>query len=90
MRAGAVIPRFRRGVKFRFDAVRGQWMLLAPERLFQPDEIMTEILKLVDGVRTIDIIVDDLAARFDAPRDLIGGDVERTLSDLAARGALSL
>jgi len=24
--------------------VREQWMLLAPEKLFQPDEIMAEIL----------------------------------------------
>jgi pyrroloquinoline quinone biosynthesis protein D len=86
----AAIPRFRRGVRFRFDEVRGQWVLLAPEKLFQPDEIMAEILKLVDGERSIGGIVDDLAARFDAPRDLIGADVRRTLDDLATRGALSL
>jgi len=87
---GACIPAFRRGVKFRFDAVREAWVLLAPEKLFMPDEIAVEILQLIDGARTIDTIVDDLAVRFDAPRDEIAGDVIATLEDLATRGAVQL
>jgi pyrroloquinoline quinone biosynthesis protein D len=84
------IPRFRRGVRFRFDAVRDQWVLLAPEKLFQPDETATEILKLVDGVRSVGGIADDLATRFVAPRALIAADVIATLDGLAARGALEM
>lgn len=90
MTEGSAIPAFRRGVKFRFDAVRGAWVLLAPERLFMPDEIAVEILKLVDGERSIDAIADDLAARFNAPRDVIAADVTAVLEDLAARGAVQL
>jgi pyrroloquinoline quinone biosynthesis protein D len=86
----ATAPAFRRGVKFRFDAVRDAWVLLAPEKLFMPDEIAVEILKLVDGSRSIDGIVDDLSARFDAPRDLIATDVVTALEDLSARGAVQL
>lgn len=86
----AAIPRFRRGVKFRFDEVRQRWSLLAPEKLFQPDEIAAEILKLIDGERSTGAIIDDLAARFAAPRDLIASDVVTALDDLAARGALTL
>jgi len=86
----AAIPAFRRGVKFRFDAVRGAWVLLAPEKLFMPDEIAVEILKLVDGARPISAIVDDLAARFDAPRALIASDVIAALDDLSARGGIQL
>lgn len=86
----AAIPAFRRGVKFRFDAVRDAWVLLAPEKLFMPDEIAVEILKLVDGERPIGMIVDDLAARFDAPRDLIATDVIAALDDLSARGGIQL
>jgi pyrroloquinoline quinone biosynthesis protein D len=86
----AIIPAFKRGVKFRFDAVRETWVLLAPEKLFMPDEIAVEILKLVDGTRSIDAIVDDLAARFEAPRDVIGSDVVMILNDLSARGAIQL
>ncbi|WP_313807601.1 pyrroloquinoline quinone biosynthesis peptide chaperone PqqD [Sphingobium sp.] len=86
----AAIPAFRRGVKFRFDAVRDAWVLLAPEKLFMPDEIAVEILKLVDGARSIGAIVDDLAARFDAPRELIASDVIAALDDLSARGGIQL
>lgn len=90
MTDGATAPAFRRGVKFRFDAVRDAWVLLAPEKLFMPDEIAVEILKLVDGSRSIDGIVDDLSARFDVPRDLIATDVVTALEDLSARGAVQL
>jgi pyrroloquinoline quinone biosynthesis protein D len=86
----AAIPAFRRGVKFRFDAVRDAWVLLAPEKLFMPDETAVEILKLVDGTRPVDAIVDDLATRYDAPREVIAEDVLATLHDLAARGAVQL
>jgi pyrroloquinoline quinone biosynthesis protein D len=90
MTAADIVPRFRRGVKFRFDAVRQTWILLAPEKLFMADEIAVEILKLVDGERSIDGIVDDLAARFQAPRDLIATDVTAALQDLSVRGAVQL
>lgn len=86
----AAVPSFRRGVKFRYDEVRGVWVLLAPERLLLPDEIAVEILKLIDGRRSIDAIVDDLAARFDAPRAVIAGDVAEALENLASRGAVQL
>jgi pyrroloquinoline quinone biosynthesis protein D len=86
-----VVPRFPPGVKFRFDSVRNAWVLLAPERLFVPDEQAVEILKLVDGVRKISEIVDILAARFgDTPRDVIATDVSAMLHELAAKGALRL
>jgi pyrroloquinoline quinone biosynthesis protein D len=90
MTGADTVPSFRRGVKFRFDAVRQAWVLLAPEKLFMPDEIAVEILKLIDGARSLDAIVDDLAARFQAPRNLIATDVTTILEDLAARGAVQL
>ena len=83
-------PGFRRGVRFRFDDVRGAWVLLMPEKLFLPDDIAVEILKLVDGARPLDAIVDNLAARFDAPRETIAADVTEVLQDLANRGAVQL
>ncbi len=83
------IPSFRRGVKFRFDAVRDAWIVLAPERLFVPDEHAAEVLKLVDGARTLSGIADDLCARFDAPRDVVLTDVAAMLDDLAERGVVA-
>ncbi|MBB6253688.1 pyrroloquinoline quinone biosynthesis peptide chaperone PqqD [Nitrospirillum iridis] len=86
----AAVPRFARGVKFRFDETRKSWMVLAPERLFLPDEAATEILKLVDGQRTLGAIVDDLATRFDVPRGEMAGDVRGMLRDLAEKGVVLL
>ena len=83
-------PRLGNGHKFRFDHIRDAWVLLGPERLFMPDEHAVEVLKLVDGVRTVDGIVTDLAARYDAPAEAIRSDVTDMLADLSARGAIRL
>lgn len=89
--AETAVPKFAAGVKFRFDGVRNAWVVLAPERLFMPDEQAVEILKLVDGERNLGAIIDNLAARFaDAPRELIAGDVAAMLRDLADKGAIRL
>ena len=77
-------------MKFRFDEVRQNWVLLAPERLFVPDAPAVEILKLVDGSRSLGAIIDDLATRFQAPRELIARDVTAMLADLAEKGAIRL
>jgi pyrroloquinoline quinone biosynthesis protein D len=84
----AAVPAFANGVKFRFDAVRGTWVVLAPERLFLPDEQAVEILKLVDGARSLGLIIDELAARYEASHALIAGDVETMLRDLTDKGVV--
>ncbi len=84
----AATYRFAPGVKLRYDETRQAWIVLAPERLFVPDEHAVEILKLIDGARPASAIVDDLAARFDAPRETIEGDVLEMLQDLVERGVL--
>ena len=84
------VPKLAIGVRFRFDQVRGAWVLLAPERLFQPDEIAVEILKLIDGERSLGSITDTLAEQFQAPRAVIAADVAKLLLHLSERGALRL
>ena len=86
----SVAPCFARGAKFRFDSVREAWIVLAPERLFQPDTHATEVLRLVDGKRRFGDIVNDLCLRYDAPRGVVAGDVSAMLEDLAERGVLVL
>jgi pyrroloquinoline quinone biosynthesis protein D len=88
--ADSSVPRFSVGVRLREDPVRGRWVVLAPEKLFMPDEHAVEILKLVDGIRTLGEIVDSLASRYDAPRDVIAADVVAMLQDLAGKGAIQL
>lgn len=88
--AEEAVPRFAPGVRLRHDTVRGGWVVLAPERLFVPDEHAVEVLRLVDGKRSLGAIVDDLAARYDAPRDAIAADVAAMLRDLGGKGAVRL
>jgi len=84
----ASVPDFPRGVKFRFNKTKEQWVILAPERLLEPDEIAVEILKLCDGTATIGSISDSLADKFQAPREGICNDVTLMLQDLADKGFL--
>lgn len=88
--AEGAVPRLARGMKLRQDQARdGRWVVLGPERMFVPDEIALEVLRLVDGARTVGAIVDDLAARFDAPRGEILADVAALLQDLAEKGVVA-
>src|SRR5438105_15091825 len=56
---GGVVLRFAPHVRFRFDELRKAWIVLAPERLLLPDEQAVEILRLIDGERAIDLIIDE-------------------------------
>lgn len=89
MVGGPSVLRLAPHIVFRFDETRRRWIMMAPERLMLPDEQAIEILKLVDGAATVDAIVDALAARFNAPRQEIAGDVTEMLQDLADKGCLA-
>jgi coenzyme PQQ biosynthesis protein PqqD len=82
------VPRLVRGVRLHHDQARGAWVLLAPERVLQPEPVALEILKRVDGKTSFAAIVDDLAASFAAPRERIEQDVEAFLGGLAEKGVL--
>jgi pyrroloquinoline quinone biosynthesis protein D len=88
--SGDVIPRLPRGVRLRYDEVRSEWMLLAPERILKPDGIALEILKRCDGKTTLDAIIDDLALSFGAEREEVARDVREFLDGLAAKRILEL
>ena len=83
------VPSLPRGVRLKHDETRGQWVLLAPERLFVLDSIALEIMKRCDGEASVAGIVDDLAASFNAPREIIAVDVIRMLQDFADKGVLA-
>ncbi|MBS0524786.1 MAG: pyrroloquinoline quinone biosynthesis peptide chaperone PqqD [Proteobacteria bacterium] len=85
----ASVLRLAPHIVFRFDETRRRWIMMAPERLMLPDEQAVEILKLVDGKASVAAIVDALAARFNAPRQEIAGDVTEMLQDLADKGCLA-
>jgi pyrroloquinoline quinone biosynthesis protein D len=78
-----------RHAKLKFDEARQVWVILVPERVLAPDEIAVEILQLCDGVRSVDQIIDVLAAKYAADRAMIGADVVAMLRDLAEKGFLA-
>jgi pyrroloquinoline quinone biosynthesis protein D len=86
----AARPRLARGVRLRHDEARGEWVLLAPERVVQADAIAVAVLQLCDGVRSFGEVVDALAAQYKAERALIETDVERLLGDLRNKRMVEL
>ena len=83
-------PRLPRGVRLKYDETRGEWLLLAPERVIKADAIAVEILKRCDGTATFALIVDDLAAQFSAPRARVETDVRALLDELAVKRMVDL
>lgn len=75
-------------VKMRHDAGRGRWLILAPERVFDPDEIAVGILKLCDGQRSVGDIAGLLAKEYNAPAQEIEADIIAMLQDLADKGVV--
>ena len=82
-------PVLARHARLKFDEARQVWVVLVPERVLAPDEIAVEILQLCDGERSVGQIIDVLAAKYTAERDMIGVDVIAMLKDLADKGFLT-
>lgn len=88
--SGEARPRLPRGVHLKHDDTRGEWLLLAPERVLKTNPIAVEILKRCDGNATLSEIVDDLAAQFKAERARVETDVRTLLGELAAKRMVDL
>lgn len=67
-----VLPPF---VRLQFDQLRNRWLVLAPERVYWPDEVTVDILKLCDGARSVAEIAATLSSEYAAPRETIETDV---------------
>src|SRR5713226_3285262 len=82
-------PSLARHARLKFDETRQRWVILAPERVLAPDEIAVEVLQLCDGVRSVEAMIDQLAAKYAAERDAIATDVIAMLQGLADKGFLT-
>ena len=81
------IPKLPRHAKLRYDQARKKWIINAPERVFELDEIAAEIMQMLDGTLSIKQIVDKLAIKFaNAPVEQIAKDVVLMLQSLADKG----
>ena len=81
------MPKLPRHAKLRYDEARKKWIINAPERVFELDEIAAEIMQLVDGKSSIINIVEKLIKKFDgANKEEVKKDVLSMLQPLAEKG----
>ena len=81
------IPKLPRHAKLRFDEARKKWIINAPERVFELDEIAAEVMQLVNGEASIIDIVDILVKKFKgASKEVVKKDVLSMLQPLAEKG----
>jgi pyrroloquinoline quinone biosynthesis protein D len=85
----ATVLRLKPHVRLQFNEARGQWIVQAPERVLMPDEIAVSILKLCDGKTSVEAIAEILARDYQAPQDVIEGDVLEMLRELAEKGIVT-
>lgn len=78
-------PRLSRKARVRLDPRDGRPVLLSPERGLRLGDTAAAIVALCDGARTVDAIVDELAARYGAERARVAADVNALLADLRDR-----
>ena len=83
-------PRLPRGVRLRRDEVRNVWLLLAPETIFELNGSSAEILKRCTGDKSLEDIVDDLAATFDVDRSRLESETRALLDQLHGKRLLDL
>jgi pyrroloquinoline quinone biosynthesis protein E len=83
-----VKPRLSRKARVQPDPRDGRPVLLSPERGLRLSDTAAAIVALCDGTREVDAIIDDLASRYGAPRDLIASDVDGLLGDLHGRALI--
>lgn len=83
-------PVLPRHVKMRHDAGRGRWLILAPERVFDPDDTAVAVLKLCDGQRSVNDIANVLSQEYQAPSEEIKTDIIAMLQDLSDKGVVQV
>ncbi len=88
--SGSSVVKLARGVRLHEDPVRGQTVLLAPERAIAVDDIAVAIVQALDGERNLDRIAADFAEQFDAPVDEIAEDVRTFVQELSVRRMLEI
>ncbi|MCC8537528.1 pyrroloquinoline quinone biosynthesis peptide chaperone PqqD [Xanthomonas codiaei] len=83
-------PALRAGVRLQHDRARDQWVLLAPERVVELDEIAVVVAQRFDGARSLAQIALELAAEFDADPAQIEADVIELTGTLHQKRLLKL
>jgi len=82
-------PRLAARARLKFDPIEKQEMLLFPEAALALNETGAAIVRLCDGARSINEIVNQLSQKYDnADRDALIREVMDFLATIRARGLL--
>ena len=82
-------PRLASRARLKFDPIEKQEMLLFPEAALALNETGAAIVRLCDGARSINEIVDQLSNKYDnADRAALTREVTNFLATIRARGLL--
>jgi pyrroloquinoline quinone biosynthesis protein D len=75
------VPSLPRHVRIQNDPVRQAFAVLSPEKVFWPNEISLDILRRCDGRSSVERIIADLAADYDADPQDVAADVVAFLQE---------
>lgn len=78
------VLQFTPGVRLKDDEERQCKLLLMPECIVKLNRSASEVLELVDGQRTIEMIYSELAARYED--DTLHRDLAEFIMDALSRG----
>jgi pyrroloquinoline quinone biosynthesis protein D len=79
-------PRLATGARLQYDEVREEHLLLVPEGAVRLNPTAAEVLGLCDGERSLEHIVETLAARYNGAD--VADDVRRLVDAMARKGLL--
>jgi len=81
-------PAFTRYARLHHDRARERFVVLAPERAYELNDIGVAVLRLCDGLRSVADISAQLAEAYKAPIDVVARDVTQLLQGLADKRLL--
>lgn len=74
-------PALKKHARLQYDKVRGAWALLSPERIFWPNEVSLDILRLCNGRNEVTQMIAILADQYGADETEITLDVTGFLQE---------
>ena len=83
-------PALKRHVRLQYDEVRAAWALLSPERVFWPNEVSLDILRLCDGRHTVVEMIAELGNQYGADKAEIEPDVSGFLQEWSDKFLVTL
>ena len=84
------IPKLRRGILRKFDAARGQNVLLGPEKVILLDDIGNAIVECCDGQASVSQIAQTLAESYETELAQVEPDVLEFVQELQDKGLVTI